>query len=540
MVFHEEVTMNLTRAVSLILFWTMVALSTVSRGILAQETEDPATVQRWQPHDFTFSSTREYENPFGVSFEGTLTAPDGSSFVCPGFFDGEGIWKLRVSPTEEGDWKISTRSSDPDLDGIELAFQCDENQNPNVHGGLRINPDHPRHFVFEDGTPYFLLGYECDWLWALGMRDQDISPVGRFLDDLAAHGFNHLILNAYAHDTSWKEGQTDSSDYGPPPFYAWGGSNKKPDHSQFNLEFWRHYDGVIAALYERGIIAHVMIKVYNKKVKWPKKGSVDDDRYFRWLIARYAAYPNIVWDFSKEAHNEKDLEYKKSRLRFLEENDPYHRLITVHDDNDAYESGAYNDLVDFRSDQQHKDFHKKVLSQRKTHEWPVVNVEFGYEHGLGGPEDKTYRVVQPPEEVCTRAWEICMAGGYVAYYYTNTAWDVIRPEEIPPGYAMMRNLKQFFEATEFQSLEPRIDLVDGGYCLANPGHEYVVYVPGKDPVKLDLVGVNEPLTGTWFHPFTAERIETRKFSKGSHILSPPGDWPVGPAVLYLTHGSERQ
>lgn len=93
-----------------------------------------------------------------------------------------------------------------------------------------------------------------------------------------------------------------------------------------------------------------MIKVYNKKVCWPSKGSADDDLCFRNLIARYSGFPNVVWDFSKEAHNEKDLDYKTGRLRYVRQHDPFRRLITVHDDNPAYESGLYDQLVDYRSD----------------------------------------------------------------------------------------------------------------------------------------------------------------------------------------------
>ena len=79
--------------------------------------------------------------------------------------------------------------------------------------------------------------------------------------------------------------------------FAWEGSNEKPDHSRFNLAYWQHYDRVIEALHQRGMIAHVMIKVYNKMVNWPAKGSAEDDLFFRWLIARYAAYPNVHLGF---------------------------------------------------------------------------------------------------------------------------------------------------------------------------------------------------------------------------------------------------
>ena len=62
-----------------------------------------------------------------------------------------------------------------------------------------------------------------------------------FLDKIAGDGFNFIILNAFAYDTSWRKGSTDD-DYGPPPLYAWEGTNDKPDHSRFNLAYWQHYD----------------------------------------------------------------------------------------------------------------------------------------------------------------------------------------------------------------------------------------------------------------------------------------------------------
>ena len=86
-----------------------------------------------------------------------------------------------------------------------------------------------------------------------------------------------------------------------------------------NLAYWQHYDRVMTALNDRGIQAHMLIKVYNKQVKWPARGSAEEQLFFRWLVARYAAYPNLIWDFSKEAHNEKDLAYKQGCLKYIRE-----------------------------------------------------------------------------------------------------------------------------------------------------------------------------------------------------------------------------
>ena len=222
-----------------------------------------------------------------------------------------------TAPTLEGDWSLTTRSDVAELNQQTRTFVCVKNPSGAIHGGLGIDAANRHQFAFEDGAHFLPIGYECDWLWALDANDPQLKTINPFLDKLAANGFNYIILNAYAHDTTWRKGKTADDDFGPPPLYAWEGSNDKPDHGRFNLAYWQHYDRVIDAMYRRGIMAHVLMRVYNKGVKWPANGSPEDDQYFRWLIARYAAYPNVTWDFSKEAQNEKDLNYKTDRLRFI-------------------------------------------------------------------------------------------------------------------------------------------------------------------------------------------------------------------------------
>jgi CubicO group peptidase (beta-lactamase class C family) len=509
----------------------------------AEGSVEPLVIPRWHPHDFAFPGPRETPNPFEVDFAGQITQPDGTTYTAVGFHDGDATWKLRLAPQVEGLHRLVTRSNMPSLDGLTAEFRGARNDDPHCHGGLRVSLDHPRHFVCEDGTHYFLLGYECDWLWALDMADPRPPVLGTFLDKLHHHGFNHVIINTYAHDTSWRPGQSERRDYGPPPAFPWEGTNEAPRHERFNVSYWRHYDQVIDSLFRRGMAAHVMLKVYNKRVCWPKKGSELDDRFFRWVVARYAAYPNVVWDFSKEAHNEKDVDYKLSRLKLLRESDPYRRLITVHDDNRLYDSGAYDQLVDFRCDQEHKDLAATLAAQRRQRSWPIANVEFGYEHGLAGPQDKTYRVAQSPEEFCRRAWQVSMAGGYTAYYYTNTAWDVIHADETPPGYRLFGLLREFFERTRYWRLEPRSDLVSQGACLAEVGHEYVVFQPSPTEFSLRISDhekseTEKPWAAEWFDPFSGRRIPGGTVLGGETSFMPPGNWGESPAVLHLYYDAQ--
>jgi hypothetical protein len=490
-------------------------------------------VPRWEPHDFEFSVATQVANPFRVAFSADLAGPDGSKRTVPGFYDGNGTWKVRISPTAVGPWSFVTHSDVPDLNNRDRSFDCVANPDQVVHGSLRIDPDRPHQFIFEDGTRFLPIGYECDWLWALDADDPKLKTINPFLDRLTAAGFNLIILNAYAHDTTWRRGHTGDDDFGPPPLYAWAGTNELPDQSQFNLPYWQHYDRVIDALYRRGIWAHVLMKVYNKQVRWPANGSANDDQYYRWLIARYAAYPNITWDLAKEAHYEKDLNYKRDRLRFIHANDPYQRLLTVHDDHETYDRGQYDDLVDYRSDQQHKAWREVILAHRQQHAWPVINTEFGYEHGPAGLADKTYNVAQAPEEVVRRAWEIYLAGGFGVYYYTYTAWDVIRVQDTPPGYAYFKHLRDFLKTTAFWRLQPTEGLTSAGYALVEPGREYVVFLNAAAPFSLKLNGLAAPAGAEWFQPLTGQWRDAGRFTNGIIQLRPPDDWGPGPIALHV-------
>lgn len=508
------------------------AVAVLAFNLTATASDAPA-IPCWQPHDFSFTATTQPANPFMVAFSANVTGPDGETFTMPGFFDGKGTWKIRVSPTAEGQWSLATKSELPELNGKTIAFTCVTNANPIIHGVLGVDREHPYHFIFADGTRFFLQGYEYDWLWALDMDKPGVPTIEKTVDLIASNGFNYVIVNTYALDTTWCAGKTGPDDFGPPLLQPWAGSVDAPDQSRMNLAYWQHYDLMMNALYKRGIEVQMFIKVYNKQVKWPAHGSDEEKLYFRWLMARYAAYPNLIWDFSKEAHNEKDLAYKQDWLKYIRVTDPYHHLVTIDDDDEANDGGAYDGLTDFRSDQQHRRLREVVLGQRERRAWPVVNVEYGYEHGLAGLVDKTYHVAQPSEEIMRRAWEIAMAGGYTAYYYTYTAWDVIRPLDVPPGYALLKHFGDFWRLTDYWLLQPTEELVSRGWCRADPGREYVTYQSRPTSFTLVIAGAAAPLPAEWFNPRTGTSTPAGSLGNGTTSLKPPADWGNGPVVLHL-------
>jgi hypothetical protein len=490
-------------------------------------------IERFQSHDFVFPATAP-GNPFDVEIAGEFSGPAGAHLRIPGFYDGDGRWIIRFAPNREGEWQLRTVSSLAALDGkTETGIRCDPNRSNENHGGLRVDPAHPYHFVYEDGTRYFLLGYEADWLWGADMQDPDRRLMRKLIDQMASRGFNHVMVNLFAWDTSWSKGREHAWDWGPAPVFPWEGTNEKPDHSRLNPQYFRIYDGMMSALRDKGIVAHIMLKVYNKMVNWPKPYSRDEERYFRYVTARYQAYSNLVWDFSKEAHNERDLSLQARLLDLVRSNDAYHHLLTAHDDDVFYWTPEYNRVLDFRTDQQHTFWPEMIAFDRTLRRYPVLNSEFGYERGV----DKfpTYRVEHDWEEQLRRAWLIYLAGGYGVYYYHNTAWDVVKPEPEPPGMKRFQLLKDTLSALPYWRMEPHNELAVGGPCLALPGEVYAVYV-ARDPVTVNLTGMQTPekARAQWIDTWTGKtEMATLQPAPVQRMLRKPDAFGDAPAVLVI-------
>jgi len=494
-------------------------------AVSSPSAQEPAIVKftQYHPGDLRFSGEGVAGNPFAVDFSGEFVGPGGKTLKVLGFYDGGTTWVIRFAPPLPGVWTYRTASSAPLLNGKTGKLEAVANTSPGVHGRLRVDPQHPYHFLFEDGARYFMLGFECDWLWALDAKDAALPNLRRFVDVLAERGFNQIVTNIYAHDCSWSTGTQNAWDFGPPAIYPWAGTNDKPDFTRLNLDFWQHYDRVVDYLFQKGVVAHLMLRVYNKMVHWPPNGSPEDDLYYRTILARYGAYPNVIWDFSKEAHNEKDAKYKLDVIAKIRKWDAFGNLVTVHDDDGNYNNGNYN-VCDFRSDQQHSKWGEMILKQRAQRRWPVHNIEYGYERSV---EDlPTYKVMQDWQEVLRRTWEIYCSGGYCTYYYSNTSWDLIKWEPEPPGWKKYRILRDFFESARWWGAEPHQDFVVKGaaWCLADPGREYIVFAPNGGALTIRLVA-EKKYTITRMDPYTGEKTAAGEVDGGDRPIDMPNGHP---------------
>jgi len=427
--------------------------------------DNKSQAQKYQVHDLVFQVVLENSlNPFDVIFGAVYAGPSGEKIKIPGFYNGNGEWVSRFSGSELGNWTFETYASITELSGHNGSIEITENTQPNQKGAIKLDPENPQAFVYEDGSPYFLLAYELDWLFALDYENASGLPrTEQILDDVSSNGFNHVVMNVYAYDVSWKVADNVPEEYffGKPEYGIFEGGNEKPDFSRLNLSLFQHLDRVFEAMRLRGLDAHLMIYVWNKKVNWPEMYSKADNLYFDYVIDRYQAFSNVIWDISKEAldYGRCDIPYLHERISRVRARDAYKRLITVHD----YEyNSRHEDKVDFISIQSWRpNLYSLMLQGRQVHSKPVVNIEHGgYETG---PYLSFLGNYTNAETLLERTYECVFAGVYGSYYWQNTAWNIVIWDALDekqdfdrPRYDYYRHLSGLFKKFDFNSFKPSV------------------------------------------------------------------------------------
>lgn len=81
-------------------------------------------------------------------------------------------------------------------------------------------------------------------------------------------------------------------------------------------------------------------------------------------------------------------------------------------------------------------------------------------------------------------------------------------------------------------MTPQNDLASTGYCLADPGREYVVYLPQGDGVTVDLTAATARMNVEWIDPYTGAVVTGESVQGGakSSFKTPS----QGDSVLYVT------
>ena len=130
-----------------------------------------SVIHVWDVYEIELKSQLEYENPYTqVTVWADLKGPGFEKRVY-GFWDGDDVFKIRVTATQPGVWTYTTGASteDPGLCGhtggyTAIAWTEEEKQeNPCRRGIIRATAN-GHAMEYADGTPFFMVG---DTWWPL-------------------------------------------------------------------------------------------------------------------------------------------------------------------------------------------------------------------------------------------------------------------------------------------------------------------------------------------------------------------------------------
>ncbi|SOE20332.1 protein of unknown function [Spirosomataceae bacterium TFI 002] len=494
-------------------------------------------IQQWEVIDIPFEiDYPKSVNPFDLDLEANIT---GQNFTktAPLFYNGGSQWILRFSSAQIGEYNYQVSLNHKVKTNASGTIKVSQNQKADRHGGIVLNDVKKDRFYYEDGNHYFNLAFECDWLFALDYGQKELKKTDQLLHTLQENGLNQVVMNVYAHDVVWEKDpllkQHPEHEYGGrQDIFPFLGSNNSPNFEQLNVDFFKHFDKVIASMHDKEIASHLMIYVWNKAVNWPDMNSKADNRYFDYIIKRYQAYPNIIWDISKEAlfYGRASEEYILERIERLRSLDTYNRLVSVHD------FGFCNrnpEKVDFISSQNWTGtlYHSMLDMTKKFNNKPVFNIEHG------GYEESPYVVftgayINP--EVCLRRNYMCMfAGGYSTYYWQGSSWNVVihNPFEQPsdfikPKFNYYKNLSSFFEKYNFSEFTPNPGANSSGYCLKSDDEKTLLFYFPKENFHIKLWAILKDVKGSlsyqFFNTITGVYSEEKLYEKkqGDGLRSP--------------------
>jgi hypothetical protein len=465
-------------------------------------------VERWGVYEIVLQGPSEKTsgrgaralNPFIDVTVGARFRRGNRTQDVKGFYDGEGVYRVRFMPDAAGAWSWESRSNRSELRGAQGTFTCTK-PGPDNHGPVRVAKQH--HFSYADGTPFFPMGTTA-YAWAY--RPEQVRR--QSLESFSKYGFNKIrMLFMPKH---YGDGKNVDVSYDP-PWFPFEGKSGAWDRRRFVPAYFRNFEERVGDLCDRGIEADVILYHFYDFGRWRIDegwSRENDTRYLDYLVARLAPYRNVWWSLA----NEYDLLFKLQPRGI--------QLATILDLKDWDGIGAHLAKIDpwghprsvhqwpfgvlfpdrpwlTHVSYQHPNTYSLLMDIRRRYGKPVIDDEYQYEGNI--PMD--WGNCSAEEEV-VRHWAAVMAGGYATHgeaFNTRTNkrdifWSyggTLRGGS-PPRLKFMKDL---LAALPFQDMLPDTYKGDGRnlFCLAKAPDVYLYFMtPAWKDHGMLYVG---PITG---------------------------------------------
>jgi hypothetical protein len=290
------------------------------------------------PTEWSYASGKQYSDPFNqVDVDVIVSTPFGQEERLPAFWSGGNIWRARYAPPAPGLYRmksVCTDTSNHDLHGQTMTLRVEQYPGDNTHykhGALRVAAD-KRHFEHADGTPFFWLG--DTWWMSLCKRMSWPDDFQTLTADRVQKGFTIVQVVAGLYPDMEPFDERGANEAG----FPWDREYKSINPAYFDMA-----DVRIQHLSDHGLAACI-VGFWGYFI--PRMGMTKVKQHWRYLIARWGAYP-VMWCLAGEGTmpyylsttKVEDAETQKHGLtelaRYVRATDPRKHPITIHPSSSA-------------------------------------------------------------------------------------------------------------------------------------------------------------------------------------------------------------
>jgi hypothetical protein len=235
--------------------------------LTAGQAESASSVGKWQRLVLSLANTSYQGNPFELEMDATFThTQSGTRLRVPGYYAGNDTWKVGFMPPRTGEWTYVTSSPDGDLNGKTASLTAVDSGNP---GMLEAASTNSRKWKYSDGPYVVPLAFRFDVFQEDGTI-QRFTQIADFLnDDVQGQMLEFTLRNQVYANVSQR---------------------------RLNLALWDRLEERMEVLAQRGLGVHIML--YSDDAQKPTWGpeSPEERLLIRYLVARLAGYPVVVFN----------------------------------------------------------------------------------------------------------------------------------------------------------------------------------------------------------------------------------------------------
>ncbi len=439
----------------------------------------------------------------------------------------------------------------------------------NTSNPLKVSNENPRYFTDGSGKAIYLTGSHT-WSNLVDMSPDDPPEPFDFDEYLIwMDQYNHNFFRLWTWELmAWdtKANEQDSNEYklhrvAPLPFIRTGpgkalDGKPKFDLRQFNPEYFQRLRTRTEAAREHNIYASIMLfegwGLQHLEDGWKNHPFHTDNNvngidcylngdgygleihtladtaitsiqtnYVRKVIETVNDLDNVLYEISNENHPP-STQWQYYMIDFIHEYEkgkPYQHPVGM---TFQYKGGSNETLFESPAD------------------WISPNTEGGYRDNPPDPAGR--KVILTDTDHLGGiwgnqkwVWKSFLRGMnpiFMDPYDCKVLKRSYDPEWVEPVRKSMGYTLEYAQRMNLIKMTPENDLASSGYCLAEKGKEYLVYLPEGNEVTVNLTDASGNLRMEWFNPNTGETLKQGKIMGGKVPImkSPFGD---DDAVLYL-------